>query len=190
MKNIRYYRELKMCSQEKLMHQILSFSKLSRESLSLIETGRSRPQLKTVWTIARGLEITPMELFTPIEELRDRISLLVTQYQVSSHTEKIPEPSYEINHEVLKEVLGKNIRYHRRRANISDEEFLEKLGRRCKSLISVWEKGRDYPPTETLYLISRILGVSILELVTPRNQLSGRIAALAEAHNVSLPLAA
>ena len=64
--------------------------------------------------------------------------------------------------------LPNNLYELRRAANLSQEEFAEKLGV-SRQAVSKWERGEAYPDTENLIVISEMFGVSIDELLRADN---------------------
>ncbi|MBQ7912321.1 MAG: helix-turn-helix transcriptional regulator [Clostridia bacterium] len=69
------------------------------------------------------------------------------------------------------ELLGKKLYELRKNANLSQEEFAEKLNV-SRQAVSKWECGDALPDTENLIKISKLYGVSLDELVgnTPQKQ--------------------
>lgn len=69
------------------------------------------------------------------------------------------------------ELLGKKLYELRKNANLSQEEFAEKLNV-SRQAVSKWECGDALPDTENLIKISKLYGVSLDELVgnTPPKQ--------------------
>ena len=64
--------------------------------------------------------------------------------------------------------LPNNLYELRRAANLSQEEFAERLGV-SRQAVSKWERGEAYPDTENLIAISDIFGISIDELLRADN---------------------
>lgn len=60
--------------------------------------------------------------------------------------------------------LPNNLYELRRRANLSQEDFAEKLGV-SRQAVSKWERGEAYPDTDNLITISGMFGVTIDELL-------------------------
>lgn len=60
--------------------------------------------------------------------------------------------------------LPNNLYELRRRANLSQEEFAERLGV-SRQAVSKWERGEAYPDTDNLITISGMFGVTIDELL-------------------------
>ena len=64
--------------------------------------------------------------------------------------------------------LSNNLYELRRRHNLSQEEFAEKLGV-SRQAVSKWERGEAYPDTENLIMISEMFSVTIDELLNADN---------------------
>lgn len=64
--------------------------------------------------------------------------------------------------------LSNNLYELRRKAELSQEEFAEKLGV-SRQAVSKWERGEAYPDTENLIVISEMFSVSIDELLKSDN---------------------
>ena len=64
--------------------------------------------------------------------------------------------------------LPNNLYELRRSANLSQEEFAEKLGV-SRQAVSKWERGEAYPDTENLITISNMFGVTIDDLLKSDN---------------------
>lgn len=63
----------------------------------------------------------------------------------------------------MKLTIGENIRNYRRKQDLTQEEFAERLGVSYQS-ISRWENGATYPDIELLPAISKLLGITVDEL--------------------------
>ena len=63
----------------------------------------------------------------------------------------------------MKLTIGENIRDHRRKQDLTQEELAERLGVSYQS-VSRWENGTTYPDIELLPAISKLLGITVDEL--------------------------
>lgn len=63
----------------------------------------------------------------------------------------------------MKLTIGENIRNYRRKQDLTQEEFAERLGVSYQS-VSRWENGATYPDIELLPAISKLLGITVDEL--------------------------
>lgn len=73
-------------------------------------------------------------------------------------------------------MLGDNIRQHRKRNHLSQEELADRLGVSRQS-VSLWENNQTQPTIENIVVLSKLLGVSADEL------LSANISATEDAEN-------
>lgn len=62
---VREYRNKCMLSQEELAH----ISKVDRTYVSLLERGKRRPNLESIFKIAKGLNVKPSVLINEVEKL-------------------------------------------------------------------------------------------------------------------------
>ena len=62
--------------------------------------------------------------------------------------------------------LAKNIRYLRRKKNLSQDQIAEQLGYKSYTTIQKWETGISAPQISKLRALSNILGVDINDLVS------------------------
>mgnify|MGYP004686169519 CR=1 FL=1 len=62
--------------------------------------------------------------------------------------------------------LAKNIRYLRRKKNLSQDQIAEQLGYKSYTTIQKWETGTSAPQISKLRALSNILGVDINDLVS------------------------
>ena len=60
--------------------------------------------------------------------------------------------------------IGKNIRYLRRKSDLSQDKLAELLGYKSFSTVQKWETGENFPPIKTLEKLSDIFKVSLYEL--------------------------
>ena len=60
----------------------------------------------------------------------------------------------------MKLTIGENIRNYRRKQDLTQEEFAERLGVSYQS-VSRWENGATYPDIELLPAISKLLGITV-----------------------------
>lgn len=63
----------------------------------------------------------------------------------------------------MKLTIGENIRNYRRKQDLTQEEFAERLGVSYQS-VSRWENGATYPDIELLPAISKLFGITVDEL--------------------------
>lgn len=64
----------------------------------------------------------------------------------------------------LKELIARNLKKYRQEAGLSQVELAEKLHIRSSS-VSNWENGRNSIDIDTLFRVSKILGVSINQMI-------------------------
>lgn len=64
----------------------------------------------------------------------------------------------------LKELIARNLKKYRQAAGLSQVELAEKLHIRSSS-VSNWENGRNSIDIDTLFRVSKILGVSINQII-------------------------
>lgn len=57
-------------------------------------------------------------------------------------------------------MIGNNIKYLRKRAGYSQEQLARKLGVK-QSSVSLWEKGKNNPDTETLAMLAKVFNVPL-----------------------------
>ena len=62
--------------------------------------------------------------------------------------------------------LAKNIRYLRRKKNLSHDQIAEQLGYKSYTTIQKWEMGTSEPPISKLRALSELLGVDINDLAS------------------------
>lgn len=62
--------------------------------------------------------------------------------------------------------LAKNIRYLRRKKNLSQDQIAEQLGYKSYTTIQKWEMGTSEPPISKLRALSELLGVDINDLAS------------------------
>ncbi len=62
--------------------------------------------------------------------------------------------------------LAKNIRYLRRKRNLSQDQIAEQLGYKSYTTIQKWEMGTSEPPISKLRALSELLGVDINDLAS------------------------
>lgn len=63
----------------------------------------------------------------------------------------------------MKLTISENIRDHRRKHDLTQEELAERLGVSYQS-VSRWENGATYPDIELMPAISKLLGITVDEL--------------------------
>ena len=64
----------------------------------------------------------------------------------------------------MKLIIGENIRDYRKKNNLTQEQFAERLGVTYQS-VSRWENGTTYPDLELLPAISDLLSITVDELI-------------------------
>ena len=64
----------------------------------------------------------------------------------------------------MKLIIGENIRDYRKKNNLTQEQFAERLGVTYQS-VSRWENGTTYPDLELLPAISDLLSITVDELL-------------------------
>ena len=64
----------------------------------------------------------------------------------------------------MKLTIGENIRNYRKKNDLTQEEFAERLGVTYQS-VSRWENGNTYPDIELLPAIAKVLGITLDELM-------------------------
>ena len=62
--------------------------------------------------------------------------------------------------------LAKNIRYLRKKKNLSQDQIAEQLGYKSYTTIQKWETGISEPPISKLRALSELLGVDINDLAS------------------------
>lgn len=62
-------------------------------------------------------------------------------------------------------IFAKNIRYLRKRANMSQESLAEKLGYKSYTTIQKWEMGTSEPPLKIISEMASIFNVDVNDLV-------------------------
>ena len=60
----------------------------------------------------------------------------------------------------MKLIIGENIRDYRKKNNLTQEQFAERLGVTYQS-VSRWENGTTYPDLELLPAISDLLSITL-----------------------------
>ena len=60
----------------------------------------------------------------------------------------------------MKLIIGENIRDYRKKNNLTQEQFAERLGVTYQS-VSRWENGTTYPDLELLPAISDLLSITV-----------------------------
>ena len=63
----------------------------------------------------------------------------------------------------MKLTIGENIRDHRRKQDLTQEELAERLGVSYQSVCR-WENGTTYPDIELLPAITKLFGITVDEL--------------------------
>ncbi|WP_156265083.1 helix-turn-helix transcriptional regulator [Enterococcus faecium] len=70
--------------------------------------------------------------------------------------------------------VGSTLKYHRKKANLSQIELAHKLHVSCQS-ISSWENDHSYPSLDNLIALSRIYQTSIEDLLKDNESLRNRL---------------
>ncbi len=138
--------------------------------------------LGTAHRVATASGVTLPELFARNhDELQGDIQCLVQKHNVSIHTPSMMFPGV-----VSKKELGTRL-LRRRYAKKLKQEYIAYRLNITNPNVTFWESGRNMPSAVYAHLLAReIFKETLLELVTPNDELPGVIAFLAQKYNIPL----
>lgn len=160
---------------------LASASDVTRANLWRCENGEYFPSIVHMTSLSRTLRVHMIELFLSPDELRRLLSELVRRYDIPlPESEEMPELDYA-------EALALNLLRNRRENGISLKDLAAATGGiAAYSSINRYESSAMPFPTKLVFPVSDALGVSPLELLTPKERLGEVVGILARKYGADV----
>lgn len=139
--NIRFLRQKSNLTQKQLADAL----QIAPSAVSMYERGEREPDFETIILISDFFDVD--------------IDSLVKRSIFSSLSEKHCESESKENQSASSITIAENIRFYRKRANLTQKQLAEKLGVK-NSAVSNWENGQNFIGISVLPRLCHLLGIT------------------------------